>query len=120
MPKVIKASIAVDAMDAEYAGNDVTYLPLHFNQSSTFKDIDLYYDSLEIGSSCIELRFEGGKLTSAEIVMRGTLQRDRKGNYDGETINDTDESNTSKSVKLVGNRGCHKWQTCCFTRNYSE
>ena len=103
VPKVIKASIAVDAMDAEYAGNDVTYLPLHFNQSSTFKDIDLYYDSLEIGSSCIELRFEGGKLTSAEIVMRGTLQRDRKGNYDGETINDTDESNTSKSVKLVGN-----------------
>ncbi|MBR0230574.1 MAG: hypothetical protein IJL94_04225, partial [Erysipelotrichaceae bacterium] len=99
-PSDLTGKVSIETVEADIAGNDITYTTIRMWQTNRIWDIDTYYDSLVTGSSSISIRLENGEPVSVTVTLSGTIGISSTLDYDGKTENKNSERDSFITFKL--------------------
>ena len=99
-PSDLTGNVSIETVEADIAGNDITYTTIRMWQTNRIWDIDTYYDSLVTGSSSISIRLENGEPVSVTVTLSGTIGIFSTLDYDGKTENKNSERDSFITFKL--------------------
>ena len=103
-PSIIRGFANAHAVEKETAGEKVTYINADSRNSYAWSDFDLYFDTLEFGSSILIIRFDqAGNAASATLTLNGTerIETTESVSDQAETYNNTSERNGWGTIELI-------------------
>ena len=99
-PSDLTGKVSIETVEADIAGNDITYETIRLWETYRIWDIDTYYDSLSSGCSSISIRLENGEPVSVTVTISGTIGTSSTLDYAGKTETKNSERDSFVTFKL--------------------
>ncbi len=96
----IGGTVKIDAVDAEYAGEKVDYIPISLYEECRFSYGDLELDQLALDGTSLVLKFQNDDLIKVELNINGTFRKNGTETVDGKSESKSTEWTHSLKIEL--------------------
>ena len=96
----IGGTVKIDAVDAEYDGEKVDYIPMSLYEECRFSYGDLELDQLALDGTSLVLKFQNDDLIKVELNINGTFRKNGTETVDGKSESKSTEWTHSLKIEL--------------------